>query len=58
MVHSKIIKSDKKRLLKQAQQLIAMCSEYTPPEVTYSEYNMKVGRAMAAVDSVIKALNQ
>jgi hypothetical protein len=49
---------DKKFLLKTAKQLIARCSEYTPPKVKSSELNAGVAKAMLAVDDVLKLINQ
>lgn len=48
--------SEKKFLLKTAKQIIARCTEYTPPKVKSSELNASVGKAMLAVEDVLKLI--
>ncbi len=47
-------KSDKKFLLKTAKELVARCSEYTPPEINTSNINAEIARAMLAIENVLK----
>lgn len=50
------LKKIKIRILKSAIQLVYQCAEYTPPEIKSSDHNLKVGRAVAAIESVIKSI--
>lgn len=50
-------KKQKIAMLKKAKQLIMLCAEKTPPNVTYSPTNHKLASVGLSIDTLIKHFN-
>lgn len=47
----------RKFLLKTAVQIIYRCTEYTPPEIKFSDHNKSMGNAVCQLEDIIKTLS-